>query len=160
MCSKDFSYTYPVCDIQCGRLLIHLLFYIHTVPPPNVTILPSGPIQGAMVGSPEVINCTITEVSGVAPDSGIIIWIGPNGEVINNSRTMIMEAYNSDDNTYTSSLQFTYLMEGDNDTYTCNFMAGEIIVSQSVELPLTSKLSFTYQLATVYSSVCRKSLVI
>ena len=91
------------------------------------------------MGSPQVINCIVTEVSGVTPDSGIIIWIGPNGEmVMNNSRTMIM----SDDNFYTSSLQFTYLMEGDNGTYACNFMAGEISILQSVELPVTSKLSF------------------
>ena len=123
-------------------LLIHVIV-LHTVPPPTVTISPSGPIQGAMVGSPQVINCTVTEVSGVTPNSGLIIWSGPNGDIMNNSRTMIMEAYNSDDNTYTSSLQFTYLMEGDNGTYTCNFIAGEVSVSQSAELPVTSKLSFS-----------------
>ena len=95
-----------------------------------------------MVGSPQAINCVVTEVSGVTPDSGIIIWSGPNGDIMNSSRTMIMEAYNSDDNIYTSSLQFTYLTEGDNGTYTCNFIAGEISVLQSVELPVTSKLSF------------------
>ena len=68
------------------------------VPTPIVIISPSGPIQGAMVGSPQVINCTVTEVSGVAPYSGIIMWIGPNEDlVMNNSRTMIMEAYDSDD---------------------------------------------------------------
>ena len=122
-------------------LLIHVIV-LHTVPPPNVTISPSSPIQAAMVGGPQVINCIVTEVSGVVFNSGIIIWSGPNGDIMNSSRTMIMEAYNSGDNTYASSLQFTYLMEGDNGTYTCNFMAGEISVSQSVELPVTSKLSF------------------
>ena len=95
------------------------------------------------MGSPQVINCIVTEVSGVTPDSGIIIWIGPNGEmVMNNSRTMITEAYNSGNNIYTSSLQFTYLMERENGTYTCNFIAGEISVSQSIELPVASKLLF------------------
>ena len=121
-------------------LLIHVIV-LHTVPPPNVTISPSSTIQGAMVGSSQVINCIVTEVSGVTPNSGIIIWMGLNGDIMNSSRTMIMEAYNSGNNTYTSSLQFTYLMEGDNGTYTCNFMAEEISVSQSVELPVTSKLS-------------------
>ena len=115
---------------------------LHTVPPPNVTISPSGSIQGAVVGSPQVIGCTITEVSEEVPDSLMIIWIGPNG-FMNSSRTIIMDATNSNDNTYSSSVQFTYLMEGDNGTYTCVFMAGEISVSQSVELQsLTSKLSF------------------
>ena len=119
-----------------------MLLFCHIVPPPNVTISPSSPIQGAMVGSPQVIDCVVTEVSEVTPNSGIIIWSAPNGDIMNSSRTMTMEAYNSDDNIYINSLQFTYLMEGDNGTYTCNFMAGEISVSQSVELPVTSKLSF------------------
>ena len=111
---------------------------LHAVPPPNVTISPSSPIQGAVGSSSQVINCSVTEVFGVESDSAMIGWMGPNGDIMNNSRTMIM------DTTYTSSLQFTYLMEGDNGTYTCNFMAGEISVSQSVELqPLTSKLSLT-----------------
>ena len=114
------------------------------VPPPNVTISPSGPIQGAMVGSPQVIDCTVTGVSGVEPESGKIIWMGPNGDIArNSSRTMIMDAYDSDDNTYTSNVQYTYLMEGDNGTYTCLFMAGDISVLQSIEVQsLTSKLSF------------------
>ena len=90
------------------------------------------------MGSSQVMNCTVTEVSGVV---GIIVWMGPNGDIMNSSRTMIMAAYDSGDNTYTSSLQFTYLMEGDNGTYTCNFIAGEISISQSVELPITSRFS-------------------
>ena len=134
--------------------LLICVIVLHTVPPPNVTISPSGPIQGAMVGSPQVVNCIVTEVSGVIPNSGNIIWMGPNGDIMNSSRTMIMEAYNSSDNIYTSSLQFTYLMEGDNGTYTCNFMAGEISVSQSVELqPLTSKLSFMNYCLSVLGEV-------
>ena len=115
---------------------------LHTVPPPNVTISPSGPIQGAMVGSPQVINCTVSTVSGVESSSVMISWMGPNGDIMNTSRTMIMDDYNSADNIYTSSLQFTYLMEGDEGAYTCNFMAEEISVPQSVELPLISKLLF------------------
>ena len=118
---------------------------LHTVSIPTVTISPSGPIQGAMVNSPQVINCIVTEVIGVESSSVMIAWIGPNGvDVMNNSRTIFLDPTPSNgDTTYTSSLQFTYLIEGDNGTYSCNFMAGEISVSQSVELPLTSKLSFT-----------------
>ena len=98
------------------------------------------------MGSPQVISCVVTGVSGVEPDSGMIIWMGPNGaDIMNNSRTIFLDPTISDDETtYTSILQFTYLMEGDNGTYTCNFRVGEISVSQSVELQsLTSKLSFT-----------------
>ena len=95
-----------------------------------------------MLASPQVVNCTVTGINGMIPDSGIIIWSGPNGDIMNSTRTRIMRGYDSDDNIYTSSLRFTYLMEGDNGTYTCNFIAGEISVSQSAELPVTSKLSF------------------
>ena len=127
---------------------VYLLLYIialHAVPPPNVTISPSGPIQGAMVGSPQVINCTVTEVIGVESNLAMIGWMGPNGaDIMNGSRIMIMDTtVSNDDTTYTSILQFTYLMEGENGTYTCNFIAGEISVSQSVELSLTSKLLCT-----------------
>ena len=45
------------------------------------------------------------------------------------------------DNTYISSLQFTYLMERDEGTYTCNVMILGTSGSLSVEIqPLTSKL--------------------
>ena len=60
----------------------------------------------------------------------MIGWMRPNGDIMNNSRTMIMDTtISNDETTYTSSLHFTYLMEGDNGTYICNFMADEISVS-------------------------------
>ena len=112
-----------------------------------VTISPSGPIQGAMVGSPLVINCTVSTVSGV--ESRIIIsWMGPGGVITSDNRVIISPTTSSG-NTYTSSLQFTYLMEGDEGTYTCNVMILDTSGSQSVELQsLTSKLLFTHVLIT------------
>ena len=119
-----------------------LMFY--TVPTPTVTISPSGPIQGAMVGSPQIINCTVSTVSGVESSSVMINWMEPReGSIISDDRVM-MSPVTSSVNIYTSSLQFTYLMEGDEGTYTCNVMILETIASQSVELqPLTSKLCMT-----------------
>ena len=102
-----------------------------------------------MLASPQVVNCIVTGISGVTADSGIIIWMGPNGDIMNSSRTRIMRGYDSDDKTYSSSLRFTYLIEGDNGTYTCNFMAGEISVSQSAELPVTSKFLFIHYLSVL-----------
>ena len=117
-------------------VVILLLFY--TVP---ITISPFGPIQGAMVGSPQVINCTVSTVSGVESSSVMISWMGPGGgSIMNDSRVTISPTTTSSGNTYTSSLQFTYLMEGDEGTYTCNVMILETSGSQSVELQsLTSK---------------------
>ena len=125
-------------------LLIHY-FSGSTVPTPNVTISPSSPIQGAMVGNPQVIDCTVSTVSEVESSSVMISWMGPGGGSVMNDSRVTISPTTSSGNTYTSSLQFTYLMEGDEDNYTCNVMILETSGSQSVELQsLTSKLSLTY----------------
>ena len=126
--------------------LEYCLTTLHTVPTPTVTISPSGPIQGAMVGSPQVINCAVSTVSGVESSSVIISWMGPGGNITTtNGRVSIGSVTDDGNNMYTRSLQFTYLMEGDEDNYTCNVMILDTSGSQSVELEsLTSKLSFTH----------------
>ena len=113
-----------------------------TVPSPTVTISSSGPIQGAMVGSPQVINCTVSTVSGVESSSVMISWMGPGGVITTtNGRVSIGTITDDGNNMYTRSLQFTYLMEGDNGTYTCNVMILDTSGSQSVKLQsLTGKL--------------------
>ena len=94
-----------------------------------------------MVGSPQVINCTVSTVSGVESSSVMISWMGPVGGSILSDSRVIISPTTSSGNTYTSSLQFTYLMEGDEGTYTCNVMIQDTSGSQSVELQsLTSKL--------------------
>ena len=83
----------------------------------------------------------MSTVSGVESSLVMISWMGPGGgSIINDSRVTISPTTSSG-NTYTSSLQFTYLMEGDNGTYTCNVTILKTSASQSVELQsLTSKL--------------------
>ena len=117
-----------------------------TVPTPTVTISPSGPIQGAMVGSPQVISCTVSTVSGVQSSLVMISWMGPGGSInTTNGRVSIGSVTDDGNNMYTRNLQFTYLMEGDEGTYTCNVMILNTGGSQSVELQsLNRKLSFTY----------------
>ena len=104
------------------------------VPYINITILPSGPIQGAMVGSPQDIQCIVSTVSGVELSSVMISWMGPGGEsIINNSRVTISPTTSSGNN-YTSSLQFTYLMEGDEGMYACDVMILETSASDFIIL--------------------------
>ena len=117
-------------------LLIRVIV-LHTVPPPNVTISPSGPIQGAVVGSPQVINCSVSTVSGVESSSVIISWMGPGGgSIINDSRVTISPT-SSSGNIFTRSLQFAYILQGDRGNYICNVMILETSASQSVELQST-----------------------
>ena len=94
-----------------------------------------------MVNHPLIFNCTVSAVSGVETNSVMISWMGPGGiSVMNDSRIFISQTTSSGNN-YTSSLQFTYLMEGDEGIYTCNVMILETSASQSVDLrSLTSKL--------------------
>ena len=98
------------------------------------------------MGSPQVINCTVSTVSGVESSSVMISWRGPGGSsVISDSRVTISPT-TSNGNNYTSSLQFTYLMEGDEGNYTCNVMILETNASQLVELLLNSRLSLILQI--------------
>ena len=112
-----------------------------TVPTPTVSITPSDPIQGAMVGSPQDIQCTVSTVSGVELSSVMISWMGPGGDTITNDSRVTISPTSGSGNNYTSSLQFMYLMEGDEGTYECNVMILETNASNYVELNnLTSKL--------------------
>ena len=108
---------------------------MHAVPTPMLTISPSDPIQGAMVGSPQVINCTVSTVSGVELSSVTISWMGPGGAITTtNGRVSIGSVIDNGNNMFTRSLEFTYLMEGDEGNYTCDVTILNAGGSQSVEL--------------------------
>ena len=75
-----------------------------------------------MVGSPQDIQCIVSTVSGVELSSVMISWMGPEGKSITNDSRVTISPTTSSGSNYTSSLQFTYLMEGDEGIYTCNVM--------------------------------------
>ena len=104
-------------NLICSYVIFHF-----AVPVPTIGILPSGPIQGTMVGSPQDIQCIVSTVSGLELSSVMISWMGPGGESITNDSRVTIIPTTSSGNNYTSSLQFTYLMEGDEGMYTCNVM--------------------------------------
>ena len=105
-----------------------------TVPTPTVSITPSGPIQGAMVGSPQDIQCTVSTVSGVELSSVMISWMGPGGNTIRNDSRVTISPTSVSGNNYTSNLQFMYLMEGDEGTYQCSVMILETVTSTFIAL--------------------------
>ena len=105
-------------------------------------MLPFGPIQGAMVGSPQDIQCIVSTVSGVELSSVMISWMGPGGESITNDSRVTISPTTSSGNNYTSSLQFTYLMEGDEGMYTCSVMILETFATDFTNISnLTGKLA-------------------
>ena len=93
------------------------------------------------MGSSQVINCTVSTVSGVESSSVMISWMGPGGNIdATNGRVSIGSVTDDGNNMYTRSLQFTYLTEDDENTYNCDVMILKTGVSQMVNLqPLTSK---------------------
>ena len=87
-----------------------------------------------MVGSPQDIQCIVSTVSGVELSSVMISWMGPGGESITNDSRVTISPTISSGNNYTSSLQFTYLMEEDEGMYTCNVMILEANALDTLEL--------------------------
>ena len=94
-----------------------------------------------MVGSPQVIQGIVNTVSGVKLSSVMISWMGFGEESITNDSRVTVSPTTSSGNNYTSNLQFTYLMEGDEGMYTCNVMILETSASSVTDVQnLTSKL--------------------
>ena len=88
--------------------------------------LPIGSLQGAMVGDKQTIHCIINTVSGINLNSVIVKWIDPSGISLTNSsriaisQVTVASSNNNSINSFTSSLEFMYLMEGDKGTYKCD----------------------------------------
>ena len=95
-----------------------------------------------MVGSPQDIQCIVSTVSGVELSSVMISWMGPGGESITNDGRVTISPTTSSGNNYTSSLQFTYLMEGDEGMYTCNVMILDTTASEL--FTLSNLISMSY----------------
>ena len=104
------------------------------VPHPTVAILPSGPIQGATVGSLQAIQCIVSTVSGVELSSVMISWMGPDGNLITDNSRIIVNPITSFGDVYVNGLHFIYLMEGDEGMYTCNVTILETTQTSVVEL--------------------------
>ena len=98
-----------------------------------------------MVGSPQDIQCIVSTVSGVELSSVMISWMGPGGEAITNDSRVTISQPTSSGSNYTSSLQFTYLMEGDEGMYTCNVMILETSAFSTINIHnLFSKFVFMH----------------
>ena len=93
----------------------------------------------AMVGEIQDIVCSVTTAITTNISEVTLTWVGPNGVIIEDDRVSIIPTF-SDGNTYTTILQFDYLMEGDEGVYTCDVMIGEDFETLTVELQnITSK---------------------
>ena len=72
------------------------------------------------VGRPHEINCTLYTGKVVNSDNVSISWIGPNDVIANESTRMTVIPTTSDGHIHTSTLQFSYISEEDENTsYNC-----------------------------------------
>ena len=93
-----------------------------------------------MVGSPQDIQCIVNTVNGVESSLVMISWMGPNGSYASNNRITIEMDRMANHNTYNSTLQFDYLMEGDEGIYTCSVTILDTVNLQTTKIePLSSK---------------------
>jgi len=84
-------------------------------------VLLSDSQQGIMVGSSQDIECIVQIPFDEAEPSLVMLnWTGPNGFYITNDSRVHISPLIFINSTFTSTLQFSYLMEGDEGTYTCN----------------------------------------
>ena len=105
---------------------------------PAITILPFGPIQGAIVGNLLSLHCVIYTVSGVELNSVMLTWIGPGGESITSDSRINISQTTVSGNHFASHLRFIYLMEGDEGIYTCNVI---ILETNSSDIVLLNVLT-------------------
>ena len=103
-------------------MFVNMYNTIVAVPAFDVSIVPFGPIDDGMVGSPQEIHCTVSTVNGVELSSVIISWMGPGGDTIRNDSRVTISPTISINSDYISTLEFAYLMEGDEGIYTCDVM--------------------------------------
>ena len=114
---------------------MHSLMFV--VPAFLVTVTSNDPLQGALVGDTLDIHCTAeVAFNGVESSSVIFTWLRPEEVTIKNDSRVIISPTNSFGNTFNSTLHFSYLMEGDNVTYTCNAMILRTNESGTIELEM------------------------
>ena len=112
---------------------MYILMFL--VPQFSVTVTSADSLQGAMVGDTLDIQCTAeVTFNGVESNSVVFVWLGREGIPIRNSSRVTISPTNSFPNTFNSTLHFSYLMEGDEDRYTCNVMILRDNQSDSIEL--------------------------
>ena len=103
---------------------------------PRISFQPSGYLQG-VIGEMQDIICSVTITSTIDPDSVELTWINADSIITADDRVTIIPT-NVTENlfsfTYTTIIQFAYLVEGDEGNYTCNVEVDDMMESSSTTL--------------------------
>ena len=114
---------------------MYILCYNISVLVPRISLQPSGYLQG-VVGEMQDITCSVTITSAIDPDSVELTWTNADNIITADNRVTIITniTENPFSFTYTTIVQFTYLMEGDEGNYTCDFEVDDMMESRSIIL--------------------------
>ena len=103
------------------------------MPIPRISHQPSRGVVGDM----QDIICLVTITSAIDPNLVELTWTHDNNNVTTDNRVTIIPTNiteNPSSFTYTTTIQFAYLMEGDEGNYTCKVSADNMIKSHSIVL--------------------------
>ena len=102
----------------------------------RIFLRPSGFLQ-RVVGDMQDFICSVTINSTIDPNSVELTWTNNDSIITTDNRVTITPTnitVNPSSFTYSTTIQFAYLMEGDEGDYTCNVVADNLTESQSVTL--------------------------
>ena len=103
---------------------------------PRISLQPSAFLQET-VGEMQNIMCSVTITSAIESDSVELTWTN-NDSIITTDNRVTITPTNITENpssfTYSTTIQFAYLMEGDEGNYTCNVTVDDMMESHSITL--------------------------
>ena len=106
------------------------------VPVPRISFQPSGSLLG-VIGEKQDIICSVTITSAIDPNSVELTWAN-NDSIITTDNRVTITPTNITENpssfTYSTIIQFAYLMKTDEGNYTCNVTVDDMMESLLVKL--------------------------
>ena len=95
--------------------------------------------SNGIIGEMQDIICSVTVTSAIDPDSVKLTWTKASSIITSDKRVTITPTNitsNLHSFTYTTTIQFAYLMEGDEGNYICNVMLDEMMESRATTLQI------------------------
>ena len=131
---------YDITDHSTQAVVTFCKIPLFLVPVPTISFQPSGS-QQRIVGEMQDIICSVTITFEADPDSVELTWTNASSIITPDDRVTVLPTNitrNSFRFTYTTIIQFDYLMEGDEGSYICNFTLDGMTKSRSATLHLRS----------------------
>jgi len=133
----EMNLTDQLCsgkNFLCTKYSINVMFFV--VPSPGISLQPSGYFSST-IGQMQDLVCSVTITSAIDPDSVQLTWLNSDSIVTTDNRVTVIPTTvtsNTFSFTYTTVLQFSYLIEGDEGNYTCDLVTDDMYETESVLL--------------------------